>query len=62
MMYADLFVSILNAVNILVLIVLRDELPIEIIVFSLSFTITNGYFIGWGTKQGVDMTMIMASV
>jgi len=62
MMYADLLVSVLNAVNILVLIVLRDEIPIEIIVFSLSFTITNGYFIAWGTKQGVDMAMIMASV
>ena len=62
MLYADIFVSILNAVNILVLIILRDEIPIEIIVFSLSFTITNGYFIAWATKQGVDMAMIMASV
>lgn len=62
MLYADLAVSFLSTVNILVLIILRDEIPLELIVFSLSFTITNSVFVAWGTKQGVDMAFAMASV
>lgn len=62
MLYAELSVSFLNCINILVLIVLRDEIPLELIVFSLSFTVTNNFFVAWGTKQGVDMAFAMASV
>ena len=62
MLYVDLCVSLLNGLNMLILIILKDEIPISIIVFSLSFTISNNYFIAWGTKQGVDTSFAMASV
>lgn len=62
MLYTELSVCILNALNILILIILKDEIPITIIVFSLSFTVSNNYFIAWGTKQFVDTSFAMASV